>query len=121
MRTVALVGWLIACSHHDATIAVDAPVIDDAAVIAPDAASSCEVEGAPGECVTVDACAALGDHTSYAGQCPGSAAIQCCIQTPSVADNPPPPPGYQLMAQAEVTPAMTTWAVAILNDPVDYP
>ena len=82
---------------------------------------SCAVSGAPGQCITTSACAALGDHTSYAGHCPGAADIQCCIKTPSTADNPPIPAGYKLMAQADVTPAMTTWAVMILNDPTTYP
>ena len=85
------------------------------------AAPACEVEGAPGTCITTEACGGLGTHTPFAGHCAGSADIQCCIVTPSVADNPSPPTGYKLMAQADVTPAMTTWAVAILNDPVTYP
>ncbi len=41
--------------------------------------------------------------------------------TPSVADNPPIPTGWELMMQSDVTPAMTTWAVAILDDPTGYP
>jgi hypothetical protein len=90
---------------------------------ASDAASSaaCSVSGAPGECMTLPACAALSDHTSFAGHCPGPAAIECCIQTPSTADNPPIPAGYKLMVQADVTPEMTAWAVAILNAPATYP
>ncbi len=126
-RGLFLFGILFtACSHHvassadasalDAAIAIDAP--PDAPV---DAADSCGVSGAPGVCITTSACAALGDHTPFAGHCPGAADIQCCIVTPSVADNPPIPPGYRLMAQADVTPAMTTWAVMILNDPTTYP
>src|SRR5271155_5173702 len=67
------------------------------------------------------ACSALADHTSTPGYCPGPADIECCVMTPNVADNPPIPAGYKLMAQADVTPAMTTWAVSILNDPTDYP
>jgi hypothetical protein len=35
--------------------------------------------------------------------------------------NPPFPAGYMLMQQRQVTPAMTTWAVAILHDPAKYP
>ena len=81
----------------------------------------CEVYGAPGACITVEACAALGDHTSYSGHCPGPDDVQCCIVTPNVADNPPVPSGYTLMAQSDVTPDMTTWAVEILDDPVTYP
>jgi hypothetical protein len=94
----------------------------DAAIDADsDAGVACSVSGAPGECVTVTACAGLGDHTSYPGHCSGPAAIECCIQTPSTADNPPIPVGYKLMMQSEVTPDMTTWAVAILNDTATYP
>ena len=104
--------------------ATDGGAADDAADDAIDDAGTdgpCEWGGAPGACMTLAACAALSDHTSYAGQCPGSASIECCIVTPSTADNPPTPTGYQLMAQADVTAAMTTWAVAILDDPTTYP
>ena len=85
------------------------------------ASPECAPYGAPGDCITVSACAALGDHTSYAGLCPGAADIECCIVTPSTANNPPTPAGYVLMQQVDVTTAMTTWAVAILNDPAMYP
>jgi len=81
----------------------------------------CAPYGAPGQCISVSACAALGDHTSYAGYCPGAADIECCIVTPSTANNPPTPGGWVLMQQADVTPAMTTWAVMILDDPTTYP
>lgn len=94
---------------------------DDAAAGTPDAGASCQVSGAPGDCESVGACAALGEHTSTPGLCPGPADIQCCTRTPNVADNPPTPAGYRLMMQSEVTPDMTTWAVAILHDPVTYP
>ena len=112
---------------------LDAPLAADAAPDAappdaappdaapPDAAGSCSVFGAPGGCLSLADCAALGDHSSYAGHCPGPADIQCCIRTPSVADNPPIPTGYQLMKQSDVTPAMTAWAVAILQDTATYP
>jgi hypothetical protein len=83
--------------------------------------SACSVDGNPGECISVAACAALGDHTSVPGYCPGPADIECCVDTPDVADNPPVPTGWVLMQQANVTAAMTTWAVMILNDPKDYP
>jgi len=127
MRGVFLV--LVACGHHDATpvdaleppdaaVTVDTPLAIDAPL---DASNACEVSGAPGTCITTQACTALGDHTSYAGHCAGPADIQCCIRTPNVADNPPIPTGYKLMAQADVTPDMTTWAVMILNDPTTYP
>lgn len=81
----------------------------------------CSVSGAPGECVSLAECAAIPDHRSVPGHCPGPADIQCCIVTPSTADNPPPPAGYHLMTQAQVTPEMTAWAVEILHDPVGYP
>jgi hypothetical protein len=86
-----------------------------------DAGDECEVFGAPGQCMATSACTALGAHTSYAGHCPGPADIECCIVTPNVADDPPVPTGYVLMQQSQVTPDMTTWAVAILDDPVTYP
>lgn len=96
----------------DATDASDAPT---------DGATACSVFGAPGQCLTVSECAALTSHTSYTGHCSGSASIECCIKTPNVADNPPIPTGYKLMAQSQVTTDMTNWAVAILHDPVTYP
>jgi len=117
----------------DASPIDDAMLIPDAAAMKPDATAhpdamtggdasdSCSVSGAPGTCITTTACTALGDHTSFAGHCPGAADIECCIVTPSTTDNPPTPTGYVLMQQAQVTAAMTTWAVMILNDPTDYP
>ena len=36
-------------------------------------------------------------------------------------NNPPVPPGYQLLKQLAVTPAMTAWAVTVLRDPASYP
>lgn len=119
MRRI-LVLVLAACgsSHGPAPSATDA-ALADAAVDAP--SNACQVFGAPGTCIATADCTALGDHSSYAGHCPGPADIQCCIVTPSVSNNPPTPAGYKLMAQAEVTPEMTAWAVAILNDPVTYP
>jgi len=71
--------------------------------------------------MTLAACAAIADHTSYPNECPGPASIECCIVTPSTTLNPPTPAGYVLMQQAQVTSAMTTWAVDILNDPTTYP
>jgi hypothetical protein len=104
---------------------IDAPVVDaETAEIADsnaDAGAPCTVGGAPGVCITVAACTALGSSTSTPGYCAGPADIQCCTDTPSVADNPPTPTGYTLMAQSAVTADMTTWAVMILNDPVTYP
>jgi hypothetical protein len=100
------------------------PAGDDAATS--DAAGDtgtpeCAPYGAPGQCISTTGCAALGDHTSYAGYCPGPADIECCIVTPSTADNPPVPAGWMLMQQAQVTTDMTTWAVTILDDPTTYP
>ena len=100
----------------DAKLA-DAKLADASA----DASGACEVYGAPGDCITTTACASMSEHTSYAGHCPGAASIECCIVTPSTANNPPTPAGYALMQQQDVTAAMTTWAVAILNDPTTYP
>jgi len=98
-----------------------APAVDAGVDAGADALPGCAVFGAPGACMPTATCAAQADHTAYAGHCAGPADIQCCIRTPSVADNPPIPTGEKLMAQADVTPDMTTWAVAILNDPVTYP
>jgi hypothetical protein len=99
------------------------PMLDaagDAGVDA-DPGNACTYGGAPGECITTAACAAMSDRSSFAGRCPGPASIQCCIKTPSTADNPPTPVGYKLMQQVDVTTDMTTWAVIILNDPATYP
>ena len=86
-----------------------------------DAGGGCSVFGAPGRCMTVAACAAVPDHSSFASQCAGGASIECCIDTPDTADNPPIPSGYKLLTQSQVTPEMTTWAVSILHDPATYP
>lgn len=99
----------------------DGPEADAASEVATDAGNACSVSGAPGVCITQSACAALANHTSFAGHCSGPASIECCIKTPNVADNPPIPAGYKLLAQAQVTPEMTSWAVSILHDPVTYP
>ncbi len=93
----------------------------DAATPDADASGSCEYGGAPGDCINTSSCAALSDHTSFAGQCPGPEDIQCCILTPSTANNPPTPAGYMLMQQSQVTAAMTAWAVMILDAPTTYP
>src|SRR5207302_5182176 len=100
----------------------------DVAEASTDADASADVDpnacfpfGAPGECMTVAACAAIADHSSYAGYCPGPSTIECCIKTPNVADDPPVPAGWKLMQQSEVTPDMTSWAVSILHDPTTYP
>jgi hypothetical protein len=103
--------------------ALDGGAMPDDGAVADDGggADACEWGGAPGTCLTLTACAAIADHSSEAGSCPGPATIQCCIVTPDVADNPPVPVGYMLMAQSQVTAAMTSWAVTILDEPVMYP
>jgi hypothetical protein len=94
----------------------------EAAVDAVDASpNDCEVFGAPGACLTVAGCAALGGHSAYPGRCPADPTLACCIKTPSTADNPPVPAGWKLMKQSEVTAEMTTWAVEILHDTTTYP
>jgi hypothetical protein len=98
----------------------------DLALVAADGGSdagsdACQWSGAPGSCITTAACAAMPGYSSEPGSCPGPTSIQCCIVTPSVANNPPTPVGYKLMQQSMVTPEMTNWAVMILNDPVTYP
>jgi hypothetical protein len=121
VRTLLLVVALCACGDDRKPAMIDAPSVEIDAATVIDASNACSVSGAPGDCVELTACAAIGDHTSYPGYCPGPAEIQCCIQTPDPANNPPIPPGYKLMQQADVTPEMTTWAVTILHDPVTYP
>jgi hypothetical protein len=71
--------------------------------------------------MTLAACSMLAGHISTPGYCPGPSGIECCTQAPNVADNPPVPTGWVLMQQANVTPAMTTWAVNILHAPTMYP
>jgi len=113
MRGLLVLVAAAGCGHHAGT-----PLADAAA---PDAAIACQIEGAPGTCIAPAACTALADHTAFPGACAGDPAIECCIQTPSVAANPPTPAGYKLMMQSEVTPEMKSWAVTILQDPVTYP
>ena len=115
---VAILVVVCACGDQGKGRSIDASV-DAPAVDA--VSNACAVSGAPGECIDMTACSATADHTPFTGHCPGAANIQCCIQTPSVGDNPPTPAGYQLMMQSEVTPEMTTWAVQILNDDTTYP
>jgi hypothetical protein len=118
---LAVLVFAIGCAKH-APVDVDAQLADAALDAPSDADLACASSaGEAGECLDVDACAALTGHVSEPGHCAGPASIQCCVKTPSVADNPPTPAGYKLMMQAEVTPEMTTWAVMILHDPVTYP
>ena len=122
MRACVVV-LLVACAKHPAPPATAdaALVIDAAPADSLDASAACAYEGAPGTCVATTSCAAIANHSAFPGLCPGPANIQCCVETPSVANNPPAPVGYKLMMQAEVTPEMTTWAVTILDDAADYP
>ena len=77
--------------------------------------------GESGDCLDTSICAGMSGYQSTPGYCPGPANIECCALTPNVANNPPIPSGWQLMPPADVTSAMTTWAVDILHDPVTYP
>jgi len=87
----------------------------------PDAGDDCAYGGAPGTCISVSACAAMSGYTSFAGYCPGPASVECCVVTPSTTANPPFPAGWMLMQQSQVTSAMTTWAVMILDEPAMCP
>ncbi|MGD0524273.1 MAG: hypothetical protein ABSE49_03965 [Polyangiaceae bacterium] len=114
MKDGALVdGDAGAASDAGGADALDEPPTDAAG----DVEGGCEVFYVSGQCILVSSCAALGNHTSYSGYCPGPADIECCVDT----ENQPVPPGWVLMQQAQVTSAMTTWAVMILNDPSMYP
>jgi hypothetical protein len=105
---------------------LDANGVDQPGAPQPDAADvdaarpECQWSGAPGNCTTATACAAIPDRSAKpSASC--AAGLACCIDTPDLADNPPTPAGYKLMMQSQVTPAMTNWAVMILHDPVTYP
>ncbi len=114
-----------AASSSDAAISDGGSAIDTGGEIVidsgPDGGCFVSTVGVFGMCMMTSDCAALGDHTSTPGYCPGAADIECCSQSPNVADNPAVPVGWKLMAQAEVTPDMTTWAVTILDEPTTYP
>jgi hypothetical protein len=101
-------------------VSTDAGAAEDGA---PDAetGTDCSVDGNPGQCLEVSACAALADHDSTPGYCPGPADVECCTLAPNTADNPPIPAGYELVPETDVTTAMTAWAVSILDDPTAYP
>ena len=114
----------------DASSDAPSPVDDASSEAAPeaspdadDAGNACflNTTGVFGSCMTTTACAALGDHISTPGFCPGPSGIECCTDEPDVSDNPPVPTGWVLMQQSAVTSAMTTWAVNILHDPTTYP
>ena len=116
-----MLAMLAAACSGAAKSAIDASIDSAAPDAAPDAqvAAVCEWGGAPGTCITATACAAIATDTAKTGAC--VTGLSCCIVTPDVANNPPVPVGYQLMMQADVTAAMTTWAVEILDDPMTYP
>jgi hypothetical protein len=77
--------------------------------------------GVYGQCLSTSACDADAGLLATPGYCPGPADIQCCTLAPNVANNPPVPAGWTLMQQSAVTPAMTSWAVMILDAPTQYP
>lgn len=117
-------------TNDDATFSTDAASADESIAedggeipidAGPDGGCFVSTVGVFGMCMTTTDCASLGDHTSTPGYCPGAANIECCSQSPNVADNPAVPVGWKLMAQIDVTPDMTTWAVTILQHPVTYP
>jgi hypothetical protein len=114
-----------AAASTDAPISADGSIESDGGTIVidagPDGGCFVSTVGTFGMCMLTSDCAALGDHTSTPGYCPGAADIECCTQSANVADNPAVPVGWKLMAQADVTPAMTTWAVTILQHPITYP
>ena len=96
----------------------------DARAIHLDAAgggAGCALFGAPVACMAVKSCTALANHTPYPGHCAGASNVECCIDTPSTAANPPVPSGYKLTTQSQVTPERTAWAVSILKDSATYP
>jgi hypothetical protein len=107
----------------DAAMMSDASATADASDSSDAAANACFVStvGVFGECMTTAACTALGDRVSTPGYCPGPSSTECCTDAPDVSDNPPIPTGWKLMQQSQVTPAMTSWAVAILKAPTTYP
>jgi hypothetical protein len=109
-----------------AASSVEAGTLSDAAQITDggtDGGAQCFIStvGVFGTCVTRTACGARGGYVSTPGYCAGPVDIECCTRVPNVSDNPPVPAGWKLMAQAAVTPEMTTWAVQILHDPITYP
>ena len=121
LATLGALGALGACSTRDHASPPGDASVDAAADAVVDASTGCfSASGAPGQCIVAAACTAMSDHSTATGNCAMAAPIACCIDTPDVADNPPTPTGYKLMTQAQVTPAMTTWAVSILHDPVTY-
>jgi hypothetical protein len=85
----------------------------------PDAGCFLTDVGVFGQCVQTPNCSPT-DQESTPGLC-GDGGLVCCTAPPNVADNPQPPAGWVVLPQAEVTQAISDWAVAIVNDPVTYP
>ena len=74
----------------------------DAGGSGPDAATPCTVKttGDVGECLDKTVCAALGNHVSTAGFCPGPNNIECCTSTGGPADAGGPVPDAATKADA---------------------
>jgi hypothetical protein len=72
-----------------------------------------------GECLAPPNCSST-DQQSTPGLC-GDGGLVCCTAVPSVADNPAPPAGWIALPQAEVTQAISDWAVEVAADPATYP
>lgn len=52
---------------------------------------------------------------------PVAGVLQGDVDAATAISNPPVPGGWRYMTQAQVTPEMTAWAIAILHDPTAYP
>jgi hypothetical protein len=65
--------------------------------------------------------AAVSDASLADAPVADTAGAEGASDAPSIADNPPVPAGWVLVPQPDVTPDMTAWATAILNDPATYP
>ena len=76
MRWVAVL-LVVGCAKHAPPATVDAEVAIDAAPTTSDASAACAYEGEPGTCIATTDCAAIANHSAFAGLCPGPAAIQC--------------------------------------------
>lgn len=47
--------------------------------------------------------------------------MAAAVSLPDPSQNPPPPANWRYMPQSDVTPAMTTWSIHLLNDTADWP
>jgi len=67
----------------------------------------CAVLGVPGDCMDTAACAAMGDHLSTPGYCPGAASVECCtpyaaaLCDPAAKPRPQPNAGNTVEAVGE--------------------